>query len=220
MIAIIPARAGSKRFPMKNRADFLGKSLVEHTINQAKKSDVFNKIILTSNDSWHESHLKRYDNLIIHQRTDNLAQDETTTEEVVMDVLLSNGHQNGEVCLLQPTSPLRTYLDIKLAVKSWWSKSLVSVSPAAKTHKFNIENILNERQIALHDTMFKDIQLNKVAINGAIYLFKAENFIKYQKFIYSSTQLHIMKKYHLLDIDYREDLDEAIKAALRLRINF
>ena len=50
IIAFIPARGGSKRFPGKNIAKFLGKPLISYPIKEAKKSKVFNRIIVSTDN--------------------------------------------------------------------------------------------------------------------------------------------------------------------------
>lgn len=108
-IAIIPARKGSKRLPLKHMLDFNGKPLVEWTIIAAVESKLFDHIIVSTD--WEKIIAElapKYPDVMFHQRPKRLAQDNTTMQAVLNHELqifdMSNPH---EFCLLQPTSPLR-----------------------------------------------------------------------------------------------------------------
>ena len=110
MIALIPARGGSKRIPRKNIREFCGMPLIYWTIRQAKDSGVFNEIYVSTEDQQITHIAKAYGVKVIGQP---MASDTSTNVDVVkwaVDELNPNS-----VMLLQCTSPLRTAEDIREA---------------------------------------------------------------------------------------------------------
>lgn len=110
--AFIPARQGSKRLPGKNKKLFHGKPLVQWSIDQAKEANVFDKIVVSSDDP---DILAMADKsgVIPVERHKKLAQDDTDINDVVFDFFAREENHCDAVCLLNPTHPLRTAKDIK-----------------------------------------------------------------------------------------------------------
>ena len=122
-IAIIPARGGSKVLPKKNIKKFLGKPLIEHSINYAKESNYIEEIILTTDDQEIKK-VGESNNITVVDRPQNISGDEATTESAIEHVIsLFELPIDTTIILLQPTSPLRpkNSLDkmIKIFLKLW-----------------------------------------------------------------------------------------------------
>ena len=109
MLAIIPARGGSKRLPRKNIADFHGKPLIQWTIEAAQKSGCFSEIIVSTDDEeiaavaakcWAK----------VERRSVELATDEARVVDVCLDILAKRGHTS--FACLYATAPLRNSEDI------------------------------------------------------------------------------------------------------------
>lgn len=114
--AFIPARGGSKRLPGKNKKPFCGKPLILWSIEQAKESGVFDRIVVSSDDP---DILKIADEagVVPVQRQSELAQDNTDVTDVIYDFFARDDNKTEYVCLLNPTHPLRTADDIKETFK-------------------------------------------------------------------------------------------------------
>jgi CMP-N-acetylneuraminic acid synthetase len=109
-LAIIPARAGSKGIPNKNLRKIAGCSLTERAILAAQQSHLVDDIVL-STDGDELRQIGERLGVKVLQRPPHLAEDTTTTIDVLCDILktLSNiGKQYSIVVLLEPTSPFRT----------------------------------------------------------------------------------------------------------------
>jgi len=107
-VCIIPARGGSKRIPRKNIKDFFGKPLIAYSIDIAKKSDLFDKIVVSTDDDEIASISKSYGAYIV-KRPDKLADDYTGTQEVIdhaLEVLRDEGFEYKFLCTLYATAPL------------------------------------------------------------------------------------------------------------------
>lgn len=114
--AFIPARKGSKRLPGKNKNLFHGKPLIQWSIDQALESEVFDKIIVSSDDS---DILGIADKLgvVPVQRQEVLATDDAEISAVLYDFFARPENGTDYVCLLNPTHPLRTSDDIRKTYK-------------------------------------------------------------------------------------------------------
>ena len=104
-LVVIPARAGSKRIKNKNRALFNNKPLITHSIEYAKER-IGADIIINTNDKLIAPIAQKY-GVEIMWREENLAQDESSTLEVLKDVVKRANNKYKFIVLLQPTNPLR-----------------------------------------------------------------------------------------------------------------
>ncbi|GAG81989.1 unnamed protein product [marine sediment metagenome] len=116
IIALIPARGGSKGLPRKNIKELDGKPLIAHTIEVAKQSRIFDRIIVSTDDKEIAEVAKEYGAEVPFIRPAELATDTADAMDVLIHALkwFKNKGQNFDyVMKLQPTSPLRTEQDIK-----------------------------------------------------------------------------------------------------------
>lgn len=107
-VAIIPARGGSKRIPRKNIKNFHGKPLIAYSIEVAIKSNLFEKVIVTTDDEEIANIAQQY-GAIVHNRPKHLADDYSATQPVIEDVLeslKSNGEDFDYYCTIYATAPL------------------------------------------------------------------------------------------------------------------
>ncbi len=137
VLAVIPARGGSKGIPNKNIEPLLGKPLIHWTIEAAQSSRYIDQLILSSDDERICAIAEAAGCDVPFIRESGLATDEAETIEVVIDVL--DRIQGFEVViLLQPTSPLRTSADIDKCLEllvDCRAKTAVSVTPVEE-HPF------------------------------------------------------------------------------------
>lgn len=108
-IAIIPARGGSKRIPRKNIKLFHGKPLIAYSIEAALKSELFDKVIITTDDEEIASIAKKYGAEVPFIRPKELSDDFTNTKDVI-DHALKYFEERGETyeyeCTIYATAPL------------------------------------------------------------------------------------------------------------------
>jgi pseudaminic acid cytidylyltransferase len=108
-ICIIPARGGSKRIPRKNIKPFQGKPMIAHSIEVAKQSNVFDKIIVSTDDIEIAEIAKSYGAEIPFMRPQALSDDFTGTIDVIRHAVLAceNFYQTAfdNVCCLYATAP-------------------------------------------------------------------------------------------------------------------
>lgn len=115
MIIVIPARGGSKRIPGKNIAPLNGKPLLTYTIECALAADTGFPIYVSSEDPAILDITQNYP-VAIHNRPAELAQDITSTEAVLLDVIEKHNQPAEWVITLAPTSPFRTPKTLKACI--------------------------------------------------------------------------------------------------------
>ena len=114
-IAIIPARSGSKGLKDKNIKELNGKPLLAYSIEAAKKSKLFDEIMVSTDSEKYAEIAKQYNANVPFLRSATNSGDKAGSWDVIVEVLgkyQELGKTFDTVCLLQPTSPLRTAEDI------------------------------------------------------------------------------------------------------------
>tara|TARA_B100001093_G_C26823217_1_gene1012841 strand:- start:989 stop:1678 length:690 start_codon:yes stop_codon:yes gene_type:complete len=148
-ICIIPARGGSKRIPKKNIKDFYGKPIIEWTIQAIIKSNIFDKIILSSDDKEIIKIAKKLGVEAPFIRPKNISDDKSTTNQVMQHAstwLNNNNYIIENICCVYPTSPMLNPEDLikanKEIKKNKWDyvfSAYESTIPFQRSFKKNIE---------------------------------------------------------------------------------
>jgi CMP-N,N'-diacetyllegionaminic acid synthase len=218
VLALIPARGGSKSIPKKNIVPVGGKPLIVWTIEAAQKSSYINKIVVSSDSEEILSIGKSYGAEIL-KRPDHLASDTASYDSVVdhsIKELESFGYKPDLLICLQPTSPLRSADDIDRGVKilldNEVARALVGV---IKTDSKILKSFLIDENgfikgVAGDDFPFMNRQeLPQVfKPNGALYIIHREALKEGKLFVPGATIHYEMDIERSLDVDNPEDLEE------------
>ena len=213
ILAVIPARGGSKGVPRKNIRLLNGKPLIAYTIEEAKKSRYISRIIVSTEDDEIAKVSNKYGAEVI-RRPMELAKDDTPTIDVVLHVLDNLKNRNIEpdiVVLLQPTSPLRTSQDIDNAIKLFMEHDCDSVVSVCEVQhspywSFKIENGYLKPIFGESYLKKRRQELPKAYIpNGAIYITTPDILRKYRSFYCKKTLPYIMPPEKSIDIDSELD---------------
>ncbi|MEK3994162.1 acylneuraminate cytidylyltransferase family protein [Psychrobacillus sp. FSL K6-2365] len=211
VLAIIPARGGSKGVPRKNIRNLAGKPLIAWTIEEAKKSMYIDRLILSSEDNEIIETAKDYGCDIPFVRPVHLAKDTTSGIEPVLHALREiEGYDY--VVLLQPTSPLRIVEDIDGCLENLIetkSPACVSVKEPMNSPYWMYTLNSEEKMVPLieQDSLTKRRQdlPDVYALNGAVYVAEV-NWLKQSKsFLTSDTVVFIMPNNRSHDIDTEDD---------------
>lgn len=215
IIAIIPARGGSKGLPKKNIKILNGKPLIAYTIDVALASKYLDRIFVSTNDKEISDISRKYGAEII-KRPDIIAKDNSLRRDVIKHViktLKTEMNYSPEIIVyLQPTSPLRTVKDLDLALEMYLNnncESVVSVCESSNSpywslivkHKyieplFGWEYFTNRRRQDLPTTFI---------LNGAIYITSVIRFLKNNNLFSRKTLPYIMPTRRSVDIDNKFD---------------
>ncbi|SHK01229.1 acylneuraminate cytidylyltransferase family protein [Tepidibacter formicigenes] len=221
ILAIIPARGGSKGVPRKNIKNFNGKPLIAWTIEAAKKSKYVSKVLVNTEDKEIAQISKEYGADIPFLRPENLAQDDTPTMDVIIHTikkLKENSNYNPDyILLLQCTSPLRNENHIDEAVELIINKkvdSIISVTEVEHTPFWmkKIDNNGHLQDFIAYDkkklTRRQDFP-KLYRLNGAIYIAKTDKLLEFKDFETNRTIPYVMDRVSSIDIDSLEDFNIA-----------
>lgn len=212
ILAVIPARGGSKGVPRKNIRDVGGKPLLSWTIEEAKKSVYIDRLIVSTDDEEIADVARQYECEVPFLRPSHLAMDDTPGIAPVLhalDVLPKYDY----VVLLQPTSPLRQVIDIDGCIEKCLheqANACVSVTLTEKTpywmYKMTEEHML-EPVIEIEKPYTRRQDIPEVfALNGAVYIAKTNWLQETNSFLEKETLGYVMPKERSIDIDSELDL--------------
>lgn len=138
ILAIIPARGGSKRLPGKNVRPLDGLPLIAWTLRAARQSGVFHDILVSTDTEDIAETARAHGGRVPWLRPPELAQDASSAVDVLLHAVQAweagAGERADAVCLLQPTSPFRKPASLRLAAQQFAAaggQSVIGVSPAA-----------------------------------------------------------------------------------------
>lgn len=219
MIAIIPARGGSKGVPNKNIRNLAGKPLIAYTIEAALKSEVFERVIVSTDSREIADVSRKYGAEVPFMRPDNIAGDSVSSDDVILHALDFFKDQKidyFEVCKLQPTSPLRNETHICEAYELMHTQKkdfLVSICEC--DHSPLWCGTLGEDQCL--DNFIPD-EVKRACrqqlpqyyrLNGAIYMANTKAFQNNKSFLGKNSIGYIMQKENSVDIDSEIDFEFA-----------
>lgn len=214
ILALIPARGGSKGIKGKNIVDLCGKPLISYTIIHALRSKYIDRVIVSTDNEAIAKVAREYGADVPFTRPDELASDTAKTIDVVLhaiDFFGDSDEQFDILVLLQPTQPLRTVKDIDESIRFFFDngqRGLVSVS-SVDDHPLLIRTINDSNELS---TMLKACSTCRrqdmpeyYRVNGCIYINRVDEIDQSLSFNDNSIGF-IMEKSHSVDIDEEKDL--------------
>ena len=219
IIAVIPARGGSKRIPQKNIIDFMGKPIIAWTIEAAKKCNLFDRIIVSTDSSNIAKVAKNYTLDVPFLRNDKSDDMSTVTEATLVAIQQAEAYYNEKyevVVQLMANAPLRDENDIQVHVKNFVeSKNSFQIS----SFKFGWMNpwwAFKINEYGSHEWMLKEgigkrsQDLEELFCpTGAIWIAKVDALKKAGTFYGPDYKFCELNWKHAVDIDNFEDLEFA-----------
>ncbi|KPZ69389.1 N-acylneuraminate cytidylyltransferase [Shewanella sp. P1-14-1] len=216
VLAIIPARGGSKRLPRKNILPFIGKPLIAWSIEATKKSQWIDEVLVSTDDDEIAQTAEQFGAWVPELRPTELSSDTATSQSVLKYTLERFGKGYDIVILLQPTSPLRQVKHIDEALTLFFKKnahSIVSVTPCE--HNPLWANTLppngSMQDFIQTSSHIRSQDLNAFfRLNGAIYIYKTQSILQGNGLTYTSdTYAYQMENIYSIDIDNKIDFEMA-----------
>ena len=214
IIAIIPARGGSKRIPRKNIKDFLGKPVISFSISAALESNLFQEVMVSTDDEEIANIAMKYGAKVPFLRSPETSNDFAETAAVLKEVL-TNYEKQGQffdmVCCIYPVAPLISVSKIKEAFSLINEKKLdccfpvcLYSSPIWRAIEMDKENKVkmiwpeneNKRTQDLPSSFFEA---------GQFFWFNTQNFLKTGEFMTDATGAIVLDDLHVQDIDTMTD---------------
>ena len=219
IFAVIPARGGSKGIFRKNLSLISNQPLIGFSIEAAIKSRLIDRVIVSSDDDEIIKVAKSFGAEVPFKRPDEISSDKTAMIDVLkhaVNFLFEKNEVIEAIVLLQPTSPLRTekHIDDSIAIFRKSNPSSV-VSVVEVPHQYNPHSVYslngNGELNPFNEKKFNTRQDKQIfyARNGPAILVVKPSTILNNELYGSSCLPYFMKKEDSLDIDTKEDLDEA-----------
>ena len=212
VLAVIPARGGSKGVPGKNIRPLAGRPLIAWTIAAAGHAPELDRVIVSSEDPAIIAIAKEWGGDAPFIRPTELARDDTPGIAPVLHALDALPEKYDYVVLLQPTSPLRTGADISAALKicvednapacvsvssphhaPWW---MFSLSDSRRLQPLFPKDALPTRRQDMPEVY---------ALNGAVYVAEVGWLRETRSFLTPETAAYVMPLERSLDIDTELD---------------
>lgn len=224
-VCIIPARGGSRRLPRKNIADFLGRPILAHTVDAARESGIFTRIVVSTEDAEIAEAAHRA-GAEVHERVSALATDTARVVDVCMEFLAEEeglGRTWDFFGCLLATAPMRTAEDVRRA-HAFLEPGVCDFAMGVTTYGLPPLQALRVSERGFLRPMWPDLiglraqETPALFVdNGSMYLALVSAFRKERTFYGSRMRGHVMPRERSIDIDEPYDLDLARMLAGRAR---
>lgn len=217
ILCTICARGGSKGVKNKNLRLLNGKPLIAHTIDQAKKSKLFDHIVVSSDSDEINKIAVEYGAEVIFKRPEELASDTSGKLDVIKHAFLMSEKHYGKSfdynIDLDATSPLRDVDDIIKAYEQFISDNndiLITGAPSRRSPYFNLVEVDTNGKVFLSKTRDKSVLRRQDSplcydMNASIYIWRREALLNNSTLFTDKTGLYIMPEERSHDIDCELD---------------
>jgi len=210
MLCSICVRGGSKGVKNKNIRLINGKPLIAYTIEQAKKSGLFEHVVISTDSDEIADVAKKYGGEVFFKRAAELSHDKAAKIPVIRDALLRSeeyyGNKFDYVVDLDATSPLREVDDILKAFELFKTKgydNLFSVTPSHRSPYFNMIEVVDGKVKLVKPSSFirrQDVP-ETYDMNASIYIWKRDVLLNNDTLFLENTGIYVMPKERSFDID-------------------
>lgn len=217
ILCTICARGGSKGVKNKNIKFINGKPLIAYTIKQAKKSNLFEHIVVSTDSDDIIAVSKEYGAEVFFKRSEDMASDTAGKLDVIRDDFIrSEEHYNCKfdyLIDLDATAPLRKVDDIINSFKQFIDNNndnLITAMPSRRSPYFNLIEINNDGKVSLSKTLDDKILRRQDApksydMNASIYIWERDTILNKNSIFLENTGLFIMPEERSIDIDTELD---------------
>jgi pseudaminic acid cytidylyltransferase len=217
-LCIIPARGGSKRIPRKNIKDFNGKPMIAWAIETAIKSNLFDEIMISTEDAEIAEISQKYGAIVPFFRTEKNSDDLSGTEDVIIEVLNQYqliGRTFDYVCCIYPTTPLMTPERLIEAKAKLIDGNFDTVFPVLKYgHPLQRSLKIQQGKIKAVWPEYIDYRTQDLETyyhdSGQYYWIKIDSFLQKKVMFTDNTSFIELAEFEAQDIDNLEDWEIAI----------
>lgn len=218
VLAIIPARGGSKGVPRKNVRLLAGKPLVAWTIEAARKTKSIDRVVVSTDDPEIEAVSKEYGAQVI-SRPAELATDTASSESALLHALdhlaKTEGYEPDILVFLQCTAPLTLPEDIDGTIQALLDEEADCALAVTPFHGFLWRRDEGEGAVGInHDKTVRQMRQDlepQYLETGAVYVMRTEGFKKAQHRFFGRVAMYVIPRERSLDIDEPVDFLTAEK---------
>ncbi len=213
-IAIITARSGSKGIKDKNIKLLNGKPLMAYSIEAALQAEVFSTVMVSTDSEEYARVAKKYGAEVPFLRSAENSGDNAGSWDVALEVLncyKNNGKNFDSVCLLQPTSPLRSPKDIIEAYELFTNKSADAVTSVCECEHHIQDMMQLDDSLSLvefrrnNPDMPRQFYPKVYRLNGAIFIRKIDDSSSRIRIVSDREVAYVMDQDRSIDIDTIND---------------
>ena len=216
ILAIIPARGGSKGIPRKNVLPLKGKPLIGWTIEATRAARQINRIVVSTDDSEISNVSQKFGAEIIH-RPENISGDSASSESALLHVLeylkTTESYEPDLLVFLQCTSPLTTPQDIDGTVDALLSEQADSALAVIPFHYFLWKRSEHRDGVGInHDKRGRKLRQERepeFLEAGAVYVMRVPGFLNARHRFFGKTAIYEMPAERRWEIDEPVDLEVA-----------
>lgn len=211
ILAIIPARGGSKRIPRKNIKNFCGRPIVEYSIKAAIDSKIFDEVMVSTDDEEIAKIAVASGAKVPFLRGAEASSDFATTADVLLEVLARYEEQEiyfDQVCCIYPTAPFVTAEKLKKGYELLANGD--SVMPVVK-YSYPIQRSIHIKDDLVYmncpeyvNTRSQDLE-DMYHDCGQFYFLKTDALKKTKALFTEKTVPYVMSDLEVQDIDHIED---------------
>jgi N-acylneuraminate cytidylyltransferase len=209
ILALIPARGGSKRIPGKNSRLFMGKPIIQYSIDAASASEIFTDIWV-STDKDEIAELCRSEKIHVHDRSAEAASDVATISEVLKEVLVDLDIHQGTLCLIYATAPFVDADMLKKSYREFVTSGADSLLPVVR-YSFPIQRAMKSEdgwlQMIQPENMHVRSQDLPTSFHdaGLFFWINVEKFLQSGKVFMDKTLAFEVDEMYCQDIDNESD---------------
>lgn len=219
VLAIIPARGGSKGIPRKNICDLGGMPLIAHSIRVAQQSSYIDEVLVSTDDEEIAMVAQRYGATVLGLRPTALASDQARTIDVLsheLQVAEAKIQKKWDVIvLLQPTQPYRSLSDLDSAIVYWYEKGQVGgvVSLSRRRHSPILMRTMDasgqlSSLLPISSTVRRQDMPEFWRVDGVLYINSRQEILD-KVSLNDNRWGYCLRRSLSIDIDTPADLDEA-----------
>ncbi len=227
ILAIIPARGGSKGLPGKNIKELCGKPLIAWSIEHAQNSKYVDEIFISTDSREIADVAEKYGAPCPELRPAELARDTAPSSEFIvytLEKMKKEGKHFDYFILLEPTSPLRDVEDVDKSIEMLIDKpaveSIVGVAMSGTIHPNYMVTINNEgllQQYTKEEIVYRRQDLQKVYFfEGSVYVSTVDAFLKKRSFYHDKTMPYIVPEWKSHEVDDYVDF-KVIETIMKLK---
>ncbi len=215
ILAIIPARGGSKGIVNKNIRVFAGKPLIAHTIDVSKKSRHITRTVVSTDSKRIADVAKTCGAEVPFLRPSEFSGDHAKITDAIVHLLQTMraemNYRPEVIVLLQPTSPLRTALDVDNAIDLLLTRGAPAVVSVCRTEQLLFTKdekgklLMVSDEVFLHSSNRQELKDTYKLDGSMVYALPTEVFLKEKSFLPNGTIGYEIPRWRAVDIDEPQD---------------